>query len=128
MKTKLKAGWKRLLKLADILDVADAEHKKKGEPTYDQSQITHRCGSPACAIGHWISHNRRRGWRVKEGLVYLRGEYVYWDYPQLLAEFDIDYGDGRQLFDSGGCGGAHTGKQAALYIRKFVARKLKSAV
>lgn len=119
-------GARRLLKLADILDVADAEHRKKGEPRYDQGMLAHRCGTPACALGHWAFQNRRRGWELRDGSPLLQGRPAgTW---ATAAEFGISSVEDAQLFSSFGCGRASTAKAAARYIRKFVANKLKSAV
>jgi len=49
-----------LLLLASILDDADARHIAAGEPTYDQTNWRHPCGTPACAIGHWNFHRTGR--------------------------------------------------------------------
>lgn len=127
-KPKMKLGWKRLLKLADILDVADAAHRANKEPRYDQRKLQHSCGTPACAIGHYISAHSRRGWKVTDGLVYFKGKYAYFSDDSICREFEIAPGEGIELFDADGCGRAKTAKNAAKYIRWFVAQKLKSAV
>lgn len=118
-------GKERLLKLADILDVADAEHRKNKEPTYDQCTLIHAdCGTPACALGHWAAANPRRfNYDAKGGSVRLRA------YPDISGvdeigsiEFDITEAQGTELFDYNGCGEARTSKEAARYIRNFVKR------
>lgn len=52
-------GNANLLLLAEILEVADENHIKRGERTYDQCVWEHPCGTPACAIGHWNHYKRR---------------------------------------------------------------------
>lgn len=126
-KQKMKRGWKRLLKLADILDVADAEHKRKGEPTYDQSELAHPCGSPACAVGHYIAH--RRGWVLQiDGTATAKSSGEQLHGRHVLQDLDIAFDEYMELFGPSGCDNAGTAKKAARYIRKFVGRKLKSAV
>lgn len=123
----MKIGLKRLLKLADILDVADAEHRKRGEPAYAQAIVTHACGSPACAIGHWAASNKRR-WGVSlfgTSVKLLKGPYAHDMFSSIEHEFDLSELEAEEIFESYGCGGAKTAKQAAKYIRKFVARKQK---
>lgn len=129
----MKLGWKRLLKLADILDVADAEHRAKGEPRYRQSKFAHACGSPACALGHYAAHNRRRGWRI--GLTnvtgtqwaLVHGQAIGCAYPSVLKEFELTKPEAAELFAADGCSDARTAKQAAKYIRAFVKRKQAEA-
>jgi hypothetical protein len=99
----------RLERLARILDTADAEHRAKGEPTYCQEQLRHPCGTPACAAAHYAKHTRR-----------VMSVLFKWE-----SEFQISPDEAVQLFASDGCGRAKTAKQAAKYIRKFIARKRK---
>lgn len=126
----MKLGWKRLLKLADILDVADAEHRAKGEPRYRQTYFSHECGAPACALGHWAAANRRRGWKFDASLhpqPLLRGVVAACWSSVVAEEFSISSEDGSELFSAWGCGSARTAKQAAKYLRKFVKRKQAEA-
>lgn len=121
----MKIGLKRLLKLADILDVADAEHRKRGEPMYSQSTFSHLCGSPACALGHWAATNQKRGWKLTLGGVKYKGYSVACDSEDVRNEFGLSWKEAANLFSYSGCDSAQTAKQAAKYIRKFVARKQK---
>lgn len=137
-------GAPRLLELADILDVADKEHRARDEPVYRQSRWRHACGTPACALGHYSAHRPERvSWasgqlpEMERQILGLAGKYEH-DYPifrtangALLtgcpagaAEFCLEYSEALELFDSGGCGSALNGQQAATYIRNFVFRKL----
>ena len=113
--TSLAVGNRRLLKLADVLDTADAEHKRKGEPTYSQIYFNHSCGTPACALGHAcaIPAIRRAGMSER-------------DYLRSVEVFCLSNGQWHELFDSFGCGEAKTAKQAARYIRAFVRRRSQS--
>jgi hypothetical protein len=116
-------GERRLLKLADILDLADETHRAKKQPTYNQMHIEHDCGTPACAIGHWIRHSR--------GRVYLTSNDVLLHKDAFGAEgvclvgsveFRITGEQAYELFGGRGCDEARTAKQAAKYIRRFVKR------
>lgn len=114
-------GERRLLKLAGILDVADAVHRANKEPTYDQQQIKHNCGTPGCAIGHWIRHSRGRIIFYSNGL--LTHEEVFGAEGISAVgsiEFRITRDQSVELFAGDGCGNAKTAKQAAKYIRRFV--------
>ena len=96
-----------LEELASILDTADEEHIVAGEPTYSQLRMQHACGSPACALGHWHAvHPEHNEFLFAEEQV-----------------FEISADDWYELFDYRGCGGAQTSKEAAAYIRGFIARQ-----
>ncbi len=116
-------GANRLLKLALILDTADALHAKKGEPGYNQGAYVHPCKTPACALGHWAAaHPKRWGFDLS-GIPYVD------DVQSLDAasdEFGIDENESVELFCFAGCGNAKTAKAAAKYIRTFVKKKLKA--
>lgn len=130
-------GLNRLLELADILDVADAEHAVNDEPSYSQDIFFHECGTPACAGGHWaVAHPER--WIVRDFRPYLREAppshlsaisergTALRVYESLRIEFALTYDEGQEIFGGNGCGNAHTGKQAAAYIREFVEDERKA--
>lgn len=125
MHTDIALGNERLLKLADILDVADAEHRKAKEPTYSQRRIVHDCGTPACAAGHWAYANKDR-WEIRNYCTYLRASPLLGPNVALGVEFSLDRAEVHELFGSCGCGDAETAQQAARYIRAFVARRTRS--
>jgi hypothetical protein len=118
-------GNERLLELAAILDVADAQHRQRKEPTYDQSVIVHDCGTPACAAGHWAASNPDR-WEIRGGCTYLKGRSSMGAIPAMSNEFALSIDEYEELFGSAGCNGARTAKQAAKYIRRFVSQRQKS--
>jgi hypothetical protein len=123
--TKLtKLGARRLLKLAKILDTADALHKRRKEPTYNQFQMVHSCGTPACALGHYAAATKARFKidRLSETVFY-KGNSLYHEAQVAIDEFGVSRGEGYALFSFEGMGGAKTAKQAAKYIRSFVKRK-----
>ena len=112
---QIRTGNRRLLKLAGILDKADAKHRAKGEPTYEQDRMVHTCGTPACAAGHAEADPglRRAGLKVNS-------------YRTFVDFFSIDRAEDDELFGFKGCGKAQTAKQAAKYIRKFVKNRSAS--
>lgn len=134
-KTRMKVGWKRLLRLAKLLEVADERHRAKNEPAYKQHLLVHNCGSPGCAIGHYAAANKARGWAIKRDKTYRemrvvikrKGLLGICD-PRVQKEFAISAAEASELFSATGCDGAPTASAAAAYIRMFVGRKTKSAV
>lgn len=125
-----------LLRLADILDAAHAEHIKHTPGMgYDQRNFLHTCGAPACALGHWAAANPET-WGVQEliendviyhrrltrvgAMSHLVGRQFFGAWHDFgLKEYE---GAAEELFGSRGCGGAQTAADAARYIRAFVAR------
>jgi hypothetical protein len=109
---EIRAGNANLLKLAEILETADAEHQAKGEPPYDQSTYAHHCGTPACAVGHW---------RAFRGRIVVPAQAPHHQSAQVdrddFALVDMEY---YGLFGDFGCGDAQTAKEAAAFIRTFV--------
>lgn len=129
--TSPQVGKARLLRLANILDVADAAHRASHEPTYNQRCLRHECGTPACAIGHWAAHERSR-WVFKRGDgVRLKASNNMISVPNLMQDAATDFAitqlQAIELFENEGCGNARTAHQAALYIRKFVKENLSES-
>jgi hypothetical protein len=91
------------------------------------------CGTPACAFGHYASRrDLQRRFRLKSDggvMTGKRGESVIVAGSEHFGLNDPSepYSDWDELFAVDGCGNAKTAKQAARYIRKFVARKQKAA-
>lgn len=140
-KVSFEEGNARLLQLADLLETIPAVHPEGNELRgYDQAEIIHPCGSPACAWGHWLLADPVRAERIfaeaKEnfltGEIYMAGEdsqeirhrFVYTDQAQY--EFSLDNYEEIALFSAHGCRGAKTGAEAAAYIREFVARRVSA--
>jgi hypothetical protein len=48
-----KQGLREMRRLGRYLLTVDAEHKRKGEPGYNQMRWTHFCNTPGCAGGHY---------------------------------------------------------------------------
>jgi hypothetical protein len=109
--TNRQIGNDRLLALAVLLDTADEVHIAKDEPTYCQSYTFHMCGTPACAGGHWnVAQDVRN---IEGALSFLRNE-----------TFDLSEAEWMSIFGEKGCGNAQTSKEAAEFIRDFVARRI----
>ncbi len=112
---------KRLKKLISILEAADDIHDKRKEPSYDQYSYMHSCGTPACALGHYVASNKR--WVLINRIPFLKNGNK--DLRQdTKDEFGITSDESDQLFGPTGCGRARTAKQAAWYIRQFLDEKL----
>lgn len=119
-------GADRLLALADILDEADAKHAAKGGPRFTMRTWFHHCGTPACAMGHWAASEdaatRGWGWNASKGDIQCPSVGNLGN--EIQKEFGINHLEVDKLFSGAGCGGARTGKEAAIYIRNFVHEKL----
>lgn len=99
-----------LLELAEILETADEKHLARGEPTYEQDFASHDCGTPACALGHWVAAKHPVEYKIQR-----------WSWGQIMQQdfgLDDEYAD--IIFGSDGCGRAQTAKDAAAFIRTFV--------
>jgi hypothetical protein len=119
-------GLLRLLDLAQLLVIADAKHRALGEPEYNQRVFAHPCGTPACALGHWADANPERWMKVPGNNWWRRIDLFqrndgYFDGANW--EFALNESECNELFSMGGCEGAQTAKEAADYIRGFVARR-----
>lgn len=106
-----------LLLLADILEHADERHEAAREPLYDQTTWDHPCGTPACAIGHWLAQEGRKHYRPTE----------YDLNHRLPALFELGSKQWAYLFGYPP-GYPRTAKEAAERIRAFVAERLALTV
>lgn len=97
---ELEAGNQSLLELALMLDVADEQHAARGEPAYSQADFRR------CALAHW-----ERVHPAPRGDVHHHKSFAVND-----REWD-------ELFHATGCREAGTAKDAAKYLRWFVARR-----
>ncbi len=124
----LALGNQRLLQLADILDTADQRHLKSSEPPYCQSRYLHPCGTPACSLGHWAAANPDR-WEIVPAPEAGDIEIIYKPDPEsplhmaARLEFSLSRMEEVSLFGLTGCLDATSAKDAAAYIRAFVARR-----
>jgi hypothetical protein len=126
-------GLKRLADLAEILEKADAEHRMNGTPTYKQGAWAHPCGTPACAFGHYAGAHPekfkifRPRWGTSQYFITRRHSEGFGNndeaYELAREEFCLDEDEANELFNGYGCGGAQTSKDAAKYIRFFIARE-----
>lgn len=137
-----------------LLNVAKALRESKNPKMFKMSQFVHGdnaelmshtadkniCGTPACALGHYAARRDLQKLLTieKEEKTSYFGKYpyarvVFTDGQQanLLHDdrtsdhFGIGLDEMEELFSGAGCGNAETPKQAARYIEKFVARKIK---
>lgn len=99
-----------LLELAEILDTADEKHLAKGEPTYIQDYASHKCGTPACALGHWVA--------TKHPALYTDSRWTW--HKMMEQDFGLQRYDAEIIFGSRGCDSAKKAKEAAKFIRNFV--------
>lgn len=91
------------------------------------------CGTPACALGHYgARRDLQRLLKIVSGpvgsdLVYGDGDWrVDFSSHLIRDHFGISLEEADLLFGEDGCGGARTAKEAALFIKRFVAKKLKA--
>lgn len=131
-------GNRRLLELAKILDAADAHHKRCDDPAYDQTQVLHDCGTPACAFGHWAINNPSKymlkaKWNFDRSArgdvdLYLASNCQTFSFEaEARRDFKLSMEEADELFGSDGCNKARNGKAAAAYIRAFVRRRRREA-
>jgi hypothetical protein len=118
--TDISLGNQRLLQLADILDTADERHRERGEPGYCQYYHVHACGAPSCAIGEWAAANPQT-WKLTGFGPVSRVDGSRINHAR--SEFAIDIDQYDELFGYDGCKRAKSAKDAATYIRAFVARR-----
>lgn len=94
---------------------------------YVEGSIKNTCGTPACALGHYAARRdlqKTMRLSIDGEVCNAKGKYI--DAVHTASKlFGITEGEGWELFDSDGCGNAHTPKAAARYIERFVARKMK---
>lgn len=118
-------GDRRLLRLADILDVADAKHRAQGEPTYVQGKFRFGCGTPACALGHHAVATPKRWTFGDFSFPLLRNPPPELPSPGhalscAQVEFSLTETQAADIFGYSGCDRASTAKKAARFIRRFV--------
>lgn len=149
-------GLQRLERLAGILEKAHTRYKKIGAifkdayeewdeefdnplpvQGYDQTTVGHACGTPACALGHYAFNTKQRfGWTDRGDVLSAEG-YLGGALDQAKHEFAINEHEVNELFGGLGCGQTGnedgvdydnliTAKDAAKYIRRFVAKKRKA--
>lgn len=119
----------RLRQLAQILDRADQQCKEHRKPAYNQKRYLHRCGTPACALGHWAAAHPDRWDVFIDGGPTLKkldpdnitsGLIAFITVEHAAYEFGLTVPQARELFGSHGCGNAKTSQEAAAYIRAFI--------
>lgn len=129
------ANIERLTKLAEALEKPLPKKVRKSGARYNQTLFHHQCGTPACALGYYahVSEGRfgfakqGRGKRALYQFIYYGDSNVYGGYGSVrsgaVKEFDLKAYEVDELFSDRGCGGARNRKEAAAYVRDFIARK-----
>lgn len=93
---------------------------------YYAASADHKCGTPACSIGHYAARrDLQRTLRLSRlgELTDNDGCSVWFSDDIVCEHFGIEHSQAVMLFDGyTGCGKATTAKQAAKFIERFVAR------
>lgn len=84
--------------------------------------IAHRCGTPACALGHYAA-DKRSPFEIVEHLLTYKDETIYVDGAEVRMHFHINSGEAMDLFSENGCNNAYSPQEAADYIEDFVERR-----
>lgn len=109
-----------------LLNVARALRESPNPDKFDMKLIQHSCGTPACALGHYVARTDLQSaflpppigarYRIND----VNGLMLYPFGPLVLGHFGLSETELEELFDEEGCGGAKTAVEAAEYIEKFV--------
>lgn len=86
----------------------------------------HKCGTPACALGHYAVRDDLQlefGLDREGELVNSDGDIMGHNDDAVYRHFGVTHTEADALFDSGGCGGANTAEEAAVFIEEFVINK-----
>lgn len=99
------------------------------------------CGTPACALGHYAARSdlqklmkirtkltkTKYGDSIESDVAYVKsGRSIHVDeWKKINEHFGITQEESSDLFGWDGCNAARTPQQAAKYIERFVANKLK---
>lgn len=109
-----------------LLNVAKALRESPAPDQFTMGQYAHRCGTPACALGHYAARHDLQGQFVlhqgHDGIfcVGADDDDVPYHDRRVLHHFGIDGEDAERLFGPTGCGSAKTPIKAAEYIERFV--------
>lgn len=106
---RFELGNARLLELADYVENQQLSIERHGfDATYDQRELFHDCGAPACLLGHAHTH-------------FGPGKEVT-DSQMGCRFFKISLLEWDEIFSSEGCNNAKRDwRKAVAYVRKFVA-------
>jgi hypothetical protein len=115
-----------------LMNVVRALRESPNPDKFDMGKTHHKCGAPACAIGHYVSRQDLQDefkpvvsdseYFDGDGTAYIRkGDIViFFDNRSMRDHFDLDGDEFGALFGGGGCGGAKTATRAADVIQHFV--------
>lgn len=131
LKPAYSEGELRLLEAADLVENSE---------TYCQNAWFNECGTPACALGHYSAAHPEyryiayhtgnpayvRDIRVNGLPTFLTLDFVPNGFLNLLNHFNISYDEFICIFGCSGCNNAQTGKEAAEFIRNFIATRFQA--
>lgn len=120
------ANIKRLTTLAKVLEKPLLKKLRKSGRRYSQGAFSHPCGTPACALGNYAHKSEGRFFFEERdrSFMHFNGTGPTTSvFSGAQKEFDITPDEVEELFGGLGCGWARTRKQAAAYVRDFIARK-----
>ena len=117
--------FKRLLNVAKSLREAAPKRKKDGK--FSMEDYVNRCGTPACALGHYAARtDLQKTFKIRNSLYYNNEFYLSQPDDGGEEHFGIYADEHVELFGVDGCDNAKTPIQAARYIEGFVKRKQKA--
>ncbi len=101
---------------------------------FNMDRLTHPCGAPACALGHYAARDDlqemfvlvpQEHWYPGSGLRLKAAPTKQVSYTSRVVRehFGLTPAETHELFSASGCGEAKSADQAAMYIERFVARK-----
>jgi hypothetical protein len=113
-----------------LLNVAKALRESKNPDTFTMRCTQHTCGTPGCALGHYVARtDLQRTFKPMKrvtdpfGIAHFRygRRTIGFSNEAVLKHFGITEAQHYKLFDTYGCGQAKTATEAAAYIERFVA-------
>jgi hypothetical protein len=120
-----------------VLNVARALRESPDPDKFYMGDVIHNCGTPACAFGHYVCRTDLQDSFVPRQHSIVRGWGAYWKdsgaYALYFAEetrlhFGLDLEEHHKIFAGGGCGGAKTATDAAMFIELFAENKWPDAL
>jgi hypothetical protein len=113
-----------------LLNVAKALRESKNPERFSMKTFIHGkwgetpehwCGSPACALGHYVARpDLQSEFYVHESHMLRRNTHKAVFTQGFVDHFGIEFEEYDELFDEQGCGNAKTPEEAAQYIERFV--------
>jgi hypothetical protein len=113
----------RLMNVVRALREAPPEVARR----FDMHRYVHRCGTPACAFGHYAARtDLQNAFEINRDsstayVITSRGDVP--DPLEIERHFDLNEDDHIDLLGTEGCRNAKTTTEAADYIEAFIARQ-----